>query len=220
MEFSWLPSAVNCSRFDGLGALEEVIRRAGYTTVVHAAAAFSAFHHPDTVAQTRGLPLFPVVRCRDMKQREKPLDKNGRVLMQDDNYPPTYAFSVPAGARAADDTQFNHLWSFSDDWRYYTALWNICPTPAFVSKLTDSHPDVQAALRYRSFALYGFVPEGSTQPPKPQSYEELPWTDPLPPVKDLERLFRERLKRENNRVSRCVRKYGWLYSDYQPDNSV
>jgi len=112
-----------------------------------------------------------------MKQREKALDKNGRLLMQDDNYPPTYAFSVPVGASGCRDAQFNHLWSLSGDWRYYTALWNICPTPAFISKLTDFHPEVRAALRYRSFDLYGFVPEGSPQPVKPECYSELPWTD-------------------------------------------
>lgn len=215
--FSWLPVADVRRRFDGRAALDSLLQRAGFPTVLHAAAAFSAFHHPDTVAQSRGLPLFPVVRCKAMKEREKYVERNGRLVMLDDNFPPTYAFSIPARVSGCDDIQFNHLWPQSDDWRYYTALWNICPTPAFISKLTDSDAEVRSALRYRSFHLYGYLPEGSPLPNKPESYEELPWTEPFPAVTDLEGLYRSRLKNENNRVSRCARKCGWLYSDFQPD---
>lgn len=214
---SWRPHTGNKYRLDGKAVLEELLRRAGYPTPVHAAAAYALFHHPDTVSQTKGLPLFPVIRCKEMKERGTYVQRDGRMVMLDDNYPPTYAFSVPACVRGCDDVQFNHLWPLSSDWRYYTALWNVCPTPAFLAKLTDSNPAVQEALRYRAFDLFGYLPDGHSSPSKPSDYEQLPWSEPLPSVKDLEAAFRNRLRSENNRVSRCAQECGWMFSGFKPE---
>src|SRR5262245_27146245 len=53
------------------------------------------------------------------------------------------------------DVQYNHVWNDSANPDAYTALWNVCATPAFLAKTTDgsNHPDVVAALRYRAWEL-------------------------------------------------------------------
>jgi hypothetical protein len=63
--------------------------------------------------------------------------------MLDDNASPTDAFLWSAGIAKGPDVQFNNLWSLSRDPDSYTALWNICATPAFLAKTTDgsNHPE-------------------------------------------------------------------------------
>ena len=69
---------------------------------------------------------------------------------------------------AKSDTQYNHVWSDSRDPDLVTALWNICCTPAFLAKTTDSYPRVQSLLRYGSFGYCGYLPAGTaTLPARP-----------------------------------------------------
>ena len=60
------------------------------------------------------------------------------------------------------DVQVNHVWADAKNRDTYTALWNLCVTPAFLAKTTDgsNHPEVIEALKYRSVELFGHVPNG------------------------------------------------------------
>lgn len=113
---------------DGREALEGVLRRAG-RTVLAAVAEQTVFLHPETVEQTNGEALFPI--ARDPARRGCIVELDGRRLMMDDNTSPTLAFEWAAQQKKGPDVQFNHIYKGADNPDIYTALWNICVTPAF-----------------------------------------------------------------------------------------
>jgi len=222
----------NEGTLDGVAALEDVLGRAGYRTALEAVAEYTVFLHPETVAQTRGEALFPVTRTKrsgpdrgDIVQRPR-----GGTVMLDDNTSPALAFFWAAQQRRGPDTQVNHLFKtaidsdlYTADPDIYTALWNICVTPAFLAKLTDTqrHAHVLAALQRRSFDLYGYVPAGQSPPAPPDGYHNLMWRDCPPPAPNLERVLRSRLDRApRSRPAKACREIGWCFSNWQPDDAL
>lgn len=156
---------------DGYAALARILDKAGYASVVAAVAEHTVFLHPDTVAQTRGQALFPVIRAPLNTPRRRIVDfPDGRRAWADDNGPPTDAFLWAAERRKGRDVQFCHVWARSDSVDAYTALWNLCATPAFLAKTTGTDPAVQAALRHRAWELYGVRPAGEPESPTPPGY--------------------------------------------------
>src|SRR5438876_363935 len=83
------------------------------------------------------------------------------------------AFLWAADRVKGPDVQFNHVWRQSADARCYTALWNLCCTPAFLAKACDAHPVVTEALRYRAEHLYGYRPADDLPARKPDAYDDL-----------------------------------------------
>jgi len=143
--------------------------------------------------------------------------------MYDDNRSPTLAFTWAAQQLKGRDVQFNHVWADAKSRSTYTALWNLCVTPAFLAKTTDgsNHPEVTDALKYRSFELFGYVPKGLSALKPPVGYETLRWRDSPPPVDDLEALFRYRLSRSpKSGPANSARELGWLFSGWIPDQSI
>lgn len=207
---------------DGAAQLEELLRRARYPSVAAAVAAHAVFLHSDTVAQAQGRAIFPVIRDMLRRGSFNTLPDGRRVLL-DDNTSPTCAFLWAAGRSKGPDVQFNHVWTASADPDAYTALWNLCATPAFLAKTTDGsgHEDVTSVLRYRSFELYRCHPAGTPVPTEPPGYRELAWAPHPPPVENLERELRARLaSNAKSRPARACREIGWLYSAGQPDPTV
>jgi hypothetical protein len=153
-----------------------VIVQAGYPSVAAAVAEHTVFLHPETVMQTRGSALFPVVRSM-ARRGQIDVHGDGRRVLFDDNLSPTNAFVWAGRISRGRDVQFNHIWTASDNRDAYTALWNLCATPAFLAKTTDgsNHPEVTAALRFRAYSLYGALPEGEPAPPEPESYDHPRW---------------------------------------------
>ncbi len=80
------------------------------------------------------------------------------------------------------------MWGDPRNLDTYTALWNLCVTPAFLAKTTDgsNHPEVLAALRYRVVDLYDTRSGGLERPSKPDGYDDLEWASSPEPVADLE----------------------------------
>ena len=79
---------------------------------------------------------------------------DGRVML-DDNRAAAVAFEWAHGIRDRPDVQVNHIWQRSQDVGAYTSLANLCLTPAFLSKLTDTDGAIRAmdrALRMRGTA--------------------------------------------------------------------
>lgn len=208
---------------NGAAQLRAFATKAGYDTVVAAVAEHTVFLHPDTVRQTDGKPLFPVIRNREMAMRGTiGADADGVHVLLDDNTSPTLAFLWAAGRTKGPDVQFNHIWDRSQDVSCYTALWNLCATPAFLAKTTDgSHfREVRDALRYHAFKLYGFRPATEPDPSPPANYDRLRWAPHPEPVLDLEGLFRDRLRRSpRSRPALVAKTIGWLFSD-GPDTSI
>ena len=204
---------------DGVVALEKLVKLAGYRSTLHAVAAHAVFLHPETVAQSGGSAIFPIARDpnrRGVIDREK-------SIMYDDNSTPTWLFERAAQRKKGPDVQFNHVWSDAKNIDIYTALWNICVTPAFLAKTTDgeNHQAVTEALKYRSFELFGNHPAGEAIPKPPMGYETLEWKESPPPIDDLEKTLRSHLSTSpKSRPAICARELGWLFSEGVPDQSI
>ena len=131
--------------FDGKAVLRSVLEASEYQSIPQAIAALTMFSHPKTVEQLRYLNLFRVIRCRVMNERGKyDCLTDGSRIMLDDNAAPTEAFIWANGiSRSAyQDVQFNHIWPDSKEVSLYTNLANICVSPAFLAKLTDTDKDI------------------------------------------------------------------------------
>lgn len=165
--------------------------------------------------------MFPTVR--DFAGRGAFGEVGGRQVLLDDNTSPTDAFLWSSGLSKGPDVHFNHVWAASRDPDAYTALWNVCVTPAFLAKATDGsgHPEVQEALCYHAHRLYGHVPAGADLPPEPPDYASLRWAPHPPVIRDLEREIRARLRSNpKSRTALACREVGWLFSGGRPDPSV
>lgn len=198
---------------DGRAALGAVIAQSEYGSLAQAMASLSLFTHPDTVAETGGKALFPIIR--DFANRGTTARVGGRLVGRDDNKAPTDAFMWANGlTQRPRDVQFNHVYARSDDPDCYTALVNISVSPAFLAKLTDTHPEVKALMEYRVYDLYGWVPEGVATPDRPEGYGALIWADPLPPVQSVREAVETRLGRySRGRTAVMVQETGWLYGE-------
>lgn len=207
---------------DGVASLHDTLERAGYGSILEAVCRHTRFLHPRTVEQTGGQPLFPVIRNPNRRGEIVSLE-DGRQVMFDDNTTPTLAFLWAAARSKGRDVQCNHLWGDPRNPDTYTALWNLCVTPAFLAKTTDgsNHPTVLAALRYRAADLYGHWPEGEKRPRAPEEYPRLAWLDPLDPVDALEGELRRRLaSAPASPPAKAARRLGWLFSGWTPDPTV
>ncbi len=206
---------------DGRSCLADVLKRAGFNSPTHAVAEYAVFLHPNTVKQTSGRSLFKVIR--NFAERGECCEIDGELLMQDDNQIPTNAFLWSANRLGTAKDRVGlwscHIWQRSDDYRSYTALWNICAMPEFLAALTDKDPEVRAVLRYRAFELYGAYPEGEQKPEEPSDYSGLKWAQPHPAeVDNLEQILRVRLRAcRKSRAAVSAGTCGWLFSDFKPD---
>lgn len=155
--------------------------------------------------------------------------------MFDDNASPDAAFRWATGLvrRAKSDLQCNHIYSgtarhpdaFSD-------IRNICYTPQFVAKLTDSQQrsvsedHLTHILRYRVWALHGYVgaPGATTPPKKPTAYDSLVWADTVgqgrTPTVVKKEFVEQLVNKPKDRLAKSVNRLGWTFSDYAPDASV
>lgn len=202
--------------FDGLKALEAVIAASPYGTVEQAVASLSVFSHPDTVRQTGCRPFVRTVR--DAARRGQVEERNGVLVGLDDNKSPTDAFLWCNGLKRPREAQFNHIYADSGDPESYTSLANLCVTPSFIAKLTDTDPRVKALLRFRSYDLYGWVPAGLAIPEMPVEYSSLTWALPLPPVVDVKATSHAKmLRRPRDRTVQIVGRIGWVFGKFDAD---
>ena len=219
--------------FDSRRALEEVIRSSSYRTTAQAIAALTKFSHPSTVAQTNNCNIFRTIRWTSGE-----VDNEGKVIkrghysdhgdnnrvMLDDNHSPTNAFVWANGSalKACKDVQFNHVWFGAKDVRLYTSLANLCVTPAFLAKLTDTDKEICPLLRYRAYELYdGFKPCNQTVPPKPKGYDDLSWASTLPEMHNVEASMRSAIQAtRNNRTVRSIQAIGWYFSEFSPEPEI
>ena len=204
-------------KINGHAALTKVLlERAGYKSLSQAIAEMAIFPHPDTVKQTKNNNLFQIIRSASFRGQIE----NG--IMFDDNNSPARAFEWSLAEQLFwKDVQFNHIYSDSKNVKIYTSLANICITPAFLSKLTDTDEVIKHLLKYRSYELYGFCPEGEKTPKRPADYGSLYWHDFPNKVVNLEKVMRSRMFQcLKNRATISAIECGWYFSDYEPDFSL
>lgn len=204
--------------FDGERALDYLVKTSEYGTLEQLVASLTLFSHPDTVKQTENRNLFPVVRRKAFAEIGKVFTLEcGTVVMQDDNSAAIHAFCWSNAKPRFSNCQYNHVWSESQNPELYTSLANICVTPAFISKLTDTNKTIIQLLRHRAFELYEFWPTDDTRE-KPEQYDNLLWAATLPPVMSVEAEIRKKLKTlRSNRTLNCIKQIGWYFSKFQPD---
>tara|TARA_R100000306_G_scaffold28329_1_gene31581 strand:+ start:15299 stop:15940 length:642 start_codon:yes stop_codon:yes gene_type:complete len=197
---------------DGREALAGVIRQTAYRDLAQAVASLTIFSHPDTVAQTGARALFPIVR--DARRRGETEEREGRIIGFDDNKAPTDAFLwANEIKRRPQDLQFNHVYALSDDVECYTNLANLCVSPAFLAKLTDTNPEITELLKFRVFDLYGWYPDGTRPPNQPDRYTKLEWSDTLPVIRGVGAVVSDQLARRSDRTARMISVTGWLLSE-------
>ena len=210
--------------YNGQEVLKAVLEGSSYGNLEQAITCLATFAHPDTVHAVSSHHLFCVVRTRNNATRGEIVDLGGGIMaMQDDNLTPTNAFIWAHGIQRGhyQDVQFNHVWANSGDITAYTNLANIFVLPAFLSKLTDTHPDIKAILRYRCYELFHYHPQGTPAPEIPRAYRKLQWAEPLPYVPDLEDRYRRAMTSSPRcRTTVSAREIGWYYSGYKPDRNV
>lgn len=195
---------------DGFQALRALIEASAYRSLAQAVASLTVFSHPLTVDQTGAHAVFPIIR--NLKRRGEVDYLNGRLIGFDDNTSPTEAFSWANGLlRRPRDLQFNHVYSRSTDPDCYTNLANVCISPSFLAKLTDTDTQIQALLRYRAYTLYGWYPADEHIPNEPGVYGDLIWADPIPATDDLRHVLCSHIQKRQNRTTRMIAQTGWLF---------
>jgi hypothetical protein len=192
-----------------------------YGTLLQAVASLALFTHPDSVKDTTGMNLFPVIRGSP-RGAKRTLD--GQEVMLDDNQTPTEVFvwSNSLWSPTVCDAQFNHLNHSAKDVRHYTSLANMCVTPAFLSRAMDSKTcgEIHQVLRYHAHVLYGEYSVGAPTE-EPPEYRKLRWAPTLDYKPDIEGRFRDKMnKRPGLRATRAAKEIGWYFSGFQPDPSV
>lgn len=199
--------------FDGLAALKHAVAATPYETVEQAIASLAVFSHPETVRQTGCRPFVRTVR--DTARRGQVEDRGGVLVGLDDNKSPTDAFLWCNGLKRPREAQFNHIYADSSDPESYTSLANLCVTPSFIAKLTDTDSRVRSIMQYRAFELYRWAPKDTAQPERPRGYEKLIWAPPLPAVQDVETTSRARMMRKpKDRTVLIARRIGWVFGDF------
>ncbi len=85
-----------------------------------------------------------------------------------------------------------HIWPDTCyDPRYHTTIANLVLLPRAIAGLSDHDAEVQAALQYRSFELYGWYPVDSPNPSKPDFYPQT-WREAEPFTQDVSNALRWR----------------------------
>jgi len=179
---------------DGHAALEAMIATSSFQTVSQTVASLTIFSHPDTVRQTNYKPVIRTIR--NASRRGEIVELNGARVGLDDNKSPTDVFMWCNGLRGRPrDIQFNHVYGRSSDPDCYTCLANLCITPSFLAKLTDTNPEIRAILQYRVWDLYRWHPVDTAQPPEPQHYTSLKWAPTLQPIQNVRATFEAMIER-------------------------
>lgn len=204
-------------KFDGKEALLQLASAAGYKSLSQLVAANTLFAHPNIVSQTKNKNLFRIVR--DFPNRGKIIEHCGQQVMGCDNTGPQHAIEWSLGGMTKSDIQINHIYSESKDVTLYTSLANLCATPTFIAKLTDTDKEIKYLLQYRSYELYGFFK--SEVPKMPDRYDNLEWMKFVEPISDLEGFLRKRLATcPKSRTAVSAKELGWYFSDYEPDQDL
>jgi hypothetical protein len=200
--------------YDGNRSFDRVIQAAGLTKA-QLLAKFTLFSLPQVVAESKNKAVFRIIRD---PERRGEYDDDQRVFLDDNTTPKDLFIKANAlGVKTKNlGNHFNHIYRLSGYVEYYTSLANICMTPSFISRLTDSDEECKAILRYRSYRLYGnFFPEGFHEPHKPDGYDQLEelWPKPKKIVGLREVVTKWLDKAKKSRAALSAQRYGWLFSE-------
>lgn len=139
------------------------------------------FHHR-LIRETSTAAMFPKVRRARIGQGEQRSQIVDGIRFDDNSYANVAIKRALGLGKSAEGFEACHIWPLTCyDERYHTAPANIVLLPRAIAGLSDHDGEIQKALQYRSFELYGWHPEGVDQPSRPEFYPDS-WRDPLPDV--------------------------------------
>lgn len=111
----------------------------------------------------------------------------------DDNTYANHAIKQSLGVgRNAKGYEVCHIWSGSSySERCHTAIPNLVLIPRPLAGLSDHDKQIQAALQFRSFELYQWLPPNTEIPIKPENYPDC-WQTPLAFSSEIANSIRKR----------------------------
>jgi hypothetical protein len=131
--------------------------------------------------ESSGGAYFPDRRRCRLGQGESPGQRIGALVLDNNSYA-NVAIKRALGVEPQQVVGFEacHIWPLTCyNERYHTLIANLVLLPRALAGLTDHDPDVQAALQYRAFDLYGWHPAEAPTPQKPSDYPD-EWRAPMP----------------------------------------
>ena len=115
----------------------------------------------------------PDVRRKNIGEH-KGLDKKDPSIRLDDNtYPNQQMKEMGRKFYKLHFKEYTtcHIWEKTCyDTRYHTCFANLVLLPSALASLSDFCPEIKAILQYRSYELYGWVPDGKCIPEEPDNY--------------------------------------------------
>ena len=138
-------------------------------------------YHHRLVRDTGHVALFPRVRRARAGQGEEPNQIIDGVRLDSNNYANVaIKRAIGINRRLVEGFEACHIWPLTCyDERYHTAPANIVLLPRAIAGLSDHDAEIQKALQYRAFELYGWWPEDRDQPVRPDFYPS-EWAEPQP----------------------------------------
>ena len=170
--------------------------------------------HRETVAKFKRA-LFPTQRKKSDAQIGKPIHQDGTVIGQyDNNSTPTWALAWTHGM-AGDKTGWTiaHVWPSSEDIKGYTHLANLVLVPEALSTMTDKTGPLTAYLRWHSWKVYGWKPDGAYAPEEPEVYAQIKWrylTEIEDPVRTVAAKLKESKDKRLISLIPIMRQVGYL----------
>lgn len=170
--------------FDGITMLREATARHGiHLSVVVAETALWANQevYRRLLAEHGSSTYFPNMRRYRAGAGERRGEVRGTERLDDNSYA-NHAIKQAIGVRATDVVGFEtcHIWPKTCyDARYHTNIANLVLIPRPLAGLSDHDPEIQAALQFRSYELYGWHPAECPAPTRPEFYPSV-WLAPMP----------------------------------------
>lgn len=141
---------------------------------------------------------FPNTRRVRLGQNEKKGETINEIKFDDNTYA-NNAIKRAIGLSRTAIVGFEtcHIWPDSCyNHNYHTFIPNLVLIPRAIASLTDHDKEIQIALQYRSFELYGWFPKEYSQPIKPEYYPKK-WRDPEPINEEIKKSINKRFSIAN-----------------------
>jgi hypothetical protein len=169
-------------------------------------AARSWLPHRDVVSELAG-PVFPTRRSKQAHPRLSVIVEGGETIgMYDDNVTPAWALLWSHGMKPSTRQKgwtVAHIWPASDDLKAYTHVANLALVPEPFASLTDKKAPLTGFLRWHSWSVYGWKPEGEEEPAKPEGFDSVRWRY-FPPIPDPLGVIRARLQEKRDQRTQIL----------------
>ncbi|MGI8840370.1 MAG: hypothetical protein ACR2F8_06275 [Caulobacteraceae bacterium] len=160
--------------FSGSQILSSAYQTMGHNPV-ELIARSAIWAHPNVVARLsardRHATWFPAMR------RKKANELRGTVVqgvrLDDNTYANLAIKRAVFGKRGPKGWHACHVWPGTCyDPRYHTSIANLLLLPAEIAGLSDHNVEVASVLQYRAFELFGWKPDESATPKRPERYPD------------------------------------------------